>query len=680
MASYTTQDIRNITLVGHAGAGKTTLAERLLLKTDTIDRMGTIEDGNTVCDFESEEKEHGHSLSTAIIHFEYNNHRFNVIDTPGYPGFIGQSVASLAAAETACIVVDADKGIEDLTRKMMANAKKENNGRAILINKIDHHPEKLEELVESLQKTFGKECIPFNLPLAGGESVAKCFPEPSSEKTLFGSPEDANNVVVEQSVEVDDELMEKYLEEGEVTQDEMIRAFGKSMCDSHLVPIFFVSAKNGAGATEFLDAVAEFFPAPGATKCTRFKLDGEDWGGETDADKPFVGHVFRVTTDAFVGKLAAIRVHQGKLSSGDTVHLDDIKKGIRIAHFFQLQGKDHIEVHEAIPGDIVAVAKIDDIHYDAVIHEGLACDSIATRGAILPKPMFGMAITAAKRGEEGKIFQSFQRLADEDPTFAIGRDPSTHETVIRGNSDMHLRVMLERLKNRYNLEVNTAPPRIAYKETVSNKADGHHRHKKQSGGAGQFGEVFLRIEPLPRDQKEKFEFADETFGGSVPKQFMPAIEKGVKQVLEEGCVAGYPMEYIKVIVYDGKHHAVDSKEIAFLTAGKKAFSDAVRKARPVLLEPIVEMEITAPQEYMGDITGDISGRRGRIQGSDMLPGGLCVVNAVAPLGEVMTYANSLKAMTQGTGSYSMEYSHDDPTPANVQAEVVASYKPKADDD
>ena len=686
MADYTTRDIRNIALVGHTGSGKTTIAERILELTKTVGRMGSIEEKNTVCDFEPEEKEHGHSLSTALVHVESGGKRINIIDTPGYPGFLGQAVASLAAVETACIVIDADKGIEDLTRKMMNHAKREGLARAVIINKIDHGTNKTEEIVQHLRESFGSECIPFNLPASAGNAVAGCFPEDSGVDTVFSSTADANSNLIEQIVEVDDDLMEKYLEAGEVSQEELLSTFTKALADGHLVPIFFTSANDGIGVGEFISVVADHFPTPGQAGRGRFMVkaaDGEEateWKPDFDPDKPLAGHVFRVATDPFVGKLAVFKIHQGTLDSGASIQIDDIKKGVRLSHFFQLQGKEHVETHHAIPGDLVAVAKIDEMHYNAVLHEGLDCAEITTRPIPLPKPMFGLAVTAQKRGEEGKIVQSFNRLADEDPTFTIERNSTTHETVIRGNSDMHLRVMLERLKNRFNIDVNTAPPKIAYKETISKKAEGHHRHKKQSGGAGQFGEVYLRVEPLPRDGEETFDFVDDTFGGSIPKQFLPAIEKGIKQVLAEGCVAGYPMEFIRVSVYDGKYHPVDSKEIAFLTAGKKAFIDAVSKAKPTLLEPIVEMEITAPQDYMGDITSDISGRRGRVQGSDMLPGGLCIITVHAPLGEVMTYANALKAMTQGTGSYTMEYIHDAPTPANVQAEVVKEYKPKAEED
>ncbi len=684
MASYTTQDIRNIVLVGHASCGKTTLTERLLEVTKTIGRMGTVEDGNTASDFEPEEKHHNHSLYSAILHVDSDGARVNIIDTPGYPDFVGQAVSALAAVETVCVVIDANKGIENMTRRMMKLSKSENMARAIIINKIDG-ADNLESLVENIRDTFGTECLPINLPNKDGSSVITCFPEAGEGDAAFSSPADARSAIVDQVVEVDDDLMEKYLEEGEVTSEDLINTFTKAMSQGHLIPIFFTSAKEDAGVVDFLQIVTKYFPHPGDSNAVRFTTKSDDgvstdWVGTDDPEKPFLAHVFRVTTDSFVGKLAALRVHQGKVKSGDSTGLDDNKKAVRLAHIFQLQGKDHVECEEAIPGDIVAVAKIDEMHYDAVLHEGAGATEFSAKPVPQPKPMFGLAVTAAKRGEEGKVTQSFNRLADEDPTFNVERNATTHEVVIRGIGELHLRIMIERLENRFNVEVNTAPPKIAYKETISVKANGHHRHKKQSGGAGQFGEVYLRVEPLPIDHETGFEFADETFGGSVPKQYMPAIEKGVRRVLQNGCIAGYPLQGIKIAVTDGKHHPVDSKEVAFVTAGKRAFMDAISKAKPILLEPYVHMEITTPSDSMGDITGDISGRRGRIQGTDMLPGDQAIISAIAPLSEVMTYAASLKAMTQGRGSYTMEYSHDEKTPANIQAEVIAAYKPHDDDD
>lgn len=685
-AGYTTKDIRNLAIVGHAGCGKTTLTERILQHTGVIGRMGTVEDGNTVCDFEPEEKAHQHSLSSALVHADVDGTHLNIIDTPGYPDFIGHAIGVLPAVETVCVTIDGGKGIENVTRRMMKLTRERLLPTAVVINKIDHvDSADLEALVDVIQTSFGKQCLPVNLPAKGGTEVLGCFLSDTGDAD-FSSVGDAHAALVDQVVETDDALMEKYLETGEVSNDELVGAFAGAMAQGHLVPILFVSAKEGTGIPEFLNIAARLSPSPldgnPRTFVVKETADGEEieWHAESNPEKPLVAHVFRIATDPFVGKLAAFRIHQGTIKSGDSVHVNDARKAVRLAHIFHLQGKDHTECEKAIPGDIVAVAKVEEMVYDAVLHNDTGFDEIRYNTIPQPKPMFGLAVTAAKRGEEGKVAQSLGRLADEDPTFIIDRDATTHEMVMRGIGELHLRVIIEKLASRFNLKVETTPPKIAYKETISAKADGHHRHKKQTGGAGQFGEVYLRVEPLPQDHETGFEFVDDTFGGSVPKQFMPAIEKGVKAAMVDGVIAGYPLQGVRVSVYDGKHHPVDSKEVAFVAAGKRAFMDAVSKAKPALLEPLVLMEITVPNDHMGDVTGDLAGRRGRVQGTDSLPGGQAVITATAPLSEVMTYASALKAMTQGTGSYTMEYSHDEATPPNVQAEIVKQFKPKEDDD
>jgi elongation factor G len=392
-----------------------------------------------------------------------------------------------------------------------------------------------------------------------------------------------------------------------------------------------------------------------------------------EGGRPLLAHVFKVTTDPFVGKLAIFRVHQGRVTGQSQVFIGHNKKPIKLGHVFHVQGKEHKEASEIITGDIGAVAKIEDIHTNDVLHDDHALDSVHLKPLRFPTPMYGLAISPKARGDEQKISGAVHKIVEEDPTFRVNVDRQTHEMVIYGLGELHLRLVLERLKNR-GLDVDTKPPKIAYKETITVKAEGHHRHKKQTGGAGQFGEVYLRIEPLERGKG--YEFADEIFGGTIPGQFVPAVEKGVKDLLDQGVLAGYPLQDVKVIVYDGKHHPVDSKEVAFRTAGKYAFKDAVMKAKPVLLEPIVNMEVTVPEGNVGTITGDLSGKRGRIQGQDFLPGGMAVVKAQAPLSEVMQYQSQLKSVTGGQGSFVMEFSHYEPVPPQVQQQIVSQYKPK----
>jgi elongation factor G len=439
-----------------------------------------------------------------------------------------------------------------------------------------------------------------------------------------------------------------------------------------------------------LDAMARHFPSPEEGNLRPF-LTGE--GAEerpfqywNDPAKPLLAHVFKVTTDPFVGKLTVFRVHQGKTTGNSHVYIGHSKKSIKLGHVFHLQGKEHKEADAIIAGDIGAVAKLEEIHTGDVLHDDHSLDSVHLRPLTFPTPMYGLAITPKARGDEQKISGALAKLAEEDPTFKWGHDRQTHEVVINGLGELHLRLILEKLKNR-GLHVDTKPPKIAYRETIMANAEGHHRHKKQTGGAGQFGEVFLRVEPLNHDSPNSkakggsgFEFADEIFGGTIPGQFVPAIEKGVREVFDQGVIAGYPVQDVKVIVYDGKHHPVDSKEIAFKTAGKYAFKDAFLKARPVLLEPIVNMEVTVPEHNVGSITGDLSGKRGRIQGTDILPGGMATVKAKAPLAEVMQYQSQLKSVTGGQGSFVMELSHYEPVPPQVQQLVASQYKPKVEEE
>jgi len=478
-------------------------------------------------------------------------------------------------------------------------------------------------------------------------------------------------------VEMDENLMEKYLGGEEPDYSALHDPFERAMDEGHVVPILFTDAKNGVGLKELLEAIVLHFPSPIEANKPEFMTgegaDERPFEVNEDAARPLLAHVFKVTTDPFVGKLAIFRVHQGKVTGQSQVYIGHNKKPIKLGHIFHLQGKEHKEVHEIITGDIGAVAKIEDIHTNDVLHDDHALDSVHLKPLRFPTPMYGLAITPRTRGDEQKISGALHKIVEEDPTFTTHVDRQTHEMVVHGVGELHLRLILERLKNR-GLEVDTKPPKIAYKETIMGKAEGHHRHRKQTGGSGQFGEVYLRIEPMERGKG--FEFADEIFGGTIPGQFVPAVEKGVRDLLEQGVLAGYPLQDVKVIVYDGKHHPVDSKEVAFRAAGKYAFKDAVSKAKPVLLEPIVNMEVTVPEANVGAITGDLSGKRGRIQGQDFLPGGMAIVKAQAPLSEVMQYQSQLKSVTGGQGSFVMEFSHYEPVPPQVQQQIVSQYKPK----
>ena len=685
MPKYTTEQIRNIALLGASGTGKTTLAESILAHCKAIARPGKVEDGNTVSDFDDLEKEAGHSMDSSVMHVDHGGCHINLIDTPGRPDFFGKAIGAVAAVETVVVVVDAATGVQPVTRRAMKRSEEFGAPTAIVINKIDGESN-LGEVLGAIQEAFGSCCIPINVPAGGGTEIARCFLSGDGECDL-GDMDSFHTAIVDQVVETDEELMEQYLEQGEVDPSALLKPFKQAMIDRHLIPVLFTSAREGTGVGELLDQVAELFPSPvdGAAKAFT-RVDGDDrseLAASQSAGDGVIAHTFKVSSDPFVGKLAYLRVHQGTIKGGDSHRLDQERKPVRISSLLKMQGKESSDLDAAVAGDIAIVSKIDEVKYDSVFHSEGGHATLSMNTIAQPKPMFGLAIEVTSKGAETKLSEAISKMIAEDQTLELERIAATHETVLRGLGELHLRAKLKMLKDRYGVEVDTKQPKVAYKETISGKAEGHHRHKKQTGGSGQFGEVYLRVEPASVDDESLVNglvFADETFGGSVPKQFLPAIEKGVRQVMGDGAVAGYPLQNVRVAVYDGKHHPVDSKEIAFVTAGKKAFVDAVQKANPVLLEPFVKMEITVPTDLIGDISADLAGRRARIQGTDVLPGNQAVMYAEAPLSEVMSYSNQLKSITAGAGSYSMEYSHDENTPPNVQAEVIKAFSPKEDDD
>ncbi len=689
MPSYTTADIRNVAIVGHGGSGKTTLVEALLFAAGATTRLGVVAEGSTVSDFEKEEREHAHSIYSSLLHADFQGKRLNFIDTPGSPDLIGPALAAFPAVETVAVVVNAQSGIEVVTRRMMDSAKDRNLPRAIIVNKIDSPDLDLEKLVADLQAAFGAECLPINLPSAGGKTVVDCLLSKTGQSDFSGVA-DAHTAILDQIVELDEQLMEKYLGGEEPNFDALHDPFERAMDEAHLVPILFTDAKTNVGVKELLEFIVRWFPSP-LEGNPRPLLSGEGDNERpfpyvNDADKPLLAHVFKVTTDPFVGKLAIFRVHQGKAAGNSQVYIGHNKKPVKLGHVFHLQGKDHKEADAIIAGDIGAVAKIEEIHTNDVLHDDHALDSVHLKPQTFPTPMFGLAITPKARGDEQKISTQLTKLAEEDPTFRWHTDRQTHEVVVNGLGELHLRLALERIANR-GVHVDTKPPKIAYRETIQQAAEGHHRHKKQTGGAGQFGEVFLRVEPLAADSPVRqsnggsgLEIVNEVFGGTIPGQFIPAVEKGIHDVMEAGAIAGYPMQDIRVAITDGKHHPVDSKEVAFRAAGKHALRDAIAKAKPALLEPIVNMEVMVPESHMGTITGDLSGKRGRIHGQDFIGGGMAVVKAQAPLSEVMQYQSQLKSVTGGQGSFSMEFSHYEAVPPQVQQQIAAEYKPHPEED
>ena len=675
MVNYTTESIRNVALVGHGAAGKTTLVESILHHAGKLAAPGTVERGNTVCDFDPQEKAHQHSLDAALVNLDYDGAHINLIDTPGFPDFIGQALAVLPAVETVAVVINAQNGIEAVTQRLMERAAERGQCRMIIVNKIDAEVLDLPGLIAQIQDTFGRECLPINLPANGGTTIVDCFFNPAGDSD-FSSVAAAHSALIDQVIEMDEALMEIYLEQGDVQPEQLHAPFEKALCAGHLIPICFVSARTGAGIKELLNILVKLLPNPLEGNPEPFlKGEGdavEELVANPDPKQRIIAHVFKVLIDPFIGKLGIFRIHQGTINKDSQLFIGDNRKPFKVSHLFQMHGKEHPEVAIGIPGDICAVAKIDDIHRDVVLHEAHDDDDLRTRPLHFPTPLFGLAIHAATRGDEQKLSDTVHKLLEEDPCLSLEHNAHTKQTVLRGLSDLHLRLTLEKMQQRYNLQVETQPPKIAYKETVSQNAEGHHRHKKQTGGAGQFGEVFMRIEPLPRDAG--FEFVSAVVGGTIPTSFLPAVEKGVREALQEGAIAGYPMQDVRAIAYDGKYHPVDSKEIAFVTAGREAFLDAVNKAKPIILEPIVNLEVRAPGDCVGAITGDLSSRRGRIAGTDAAPRGMSIIKAQVPMAELDGYESQLKSMTGGHGSYGVELSRYDPVPADIQQKLHAAYK------
>ena len=672
--------IRTLALVGPAAAGKTSLAEALLHKAGVIGAMGSVERGNTVSDHDALERRALHSLNAAVMHFTHRDTRVHFIDTPGAPDFIGQSLPALEAVETAAIVINAANGIEPAAQRMMDHAAARHLDRMIIVNKIDTADVDLGALLAQIQATFGRECLPLNLPAQRGSRVVDCFFNRDGDAD-FGSVEAAHRALVEQVVEVDAAFVDRYLNDGDVDPAELHAPLEQALREGHLIPVCFVSSRTGAGVAELLDVIVKLLPHPGEGNPPDFlKGEGESavpMHADPDPAKHVLAHVFKVTVDPYVGKMGVFRVHQGTVTRDSLLYIGDGRKPFKVGHLFMLQGKEHVEVARAIPGDICAVAKVDDLHFDAVLHDAAEDDHIHLLPLAFPVPVHGLAIEPRRHGDEQRMSDILGKLSDEDPCLKVEHATATNETVIYGLGDLHLRTVLERLKEAYKFEVNTHPPRIAYRETITAMAEGHHRHKKQTGGAGQFGEVFLRVEPLPRGAG--FEFIDQVKGGVIPHQFIPAVEKGVRAAMAEGVVSGHAVIDVRVTVHDGKHHSVDSKDIAFATAGRKAFIAAVREARPVVLEPIVHVEITAPEAAMGDITGDLSARRGQVSGTQANALGWVTVRGQVPLAELASYQSRLNAMTSGQGRYTLALSHYDAVPPTVQQQLASQHRVKDED-
>jgi len=697
MAQTKTDNIRNVLFCGHGSAGKTTIIDHLLVDTGAISGTPSVDDETSICDFDPEEKQHKYSIEACVVYCQHAGKRLNLIDTPGYPDFIGQVVGGLQGVDNAAIVINAQSGIEVNTRRVFDEAGKAGVGRIIVINKMDAENIEFNELVNSIQEMWGPKCVLLNVPIGHGpdfKGVVSTLKVPDDSTGALTDPAEIHEPLLESIIEVDEEVMERYFEGTEPTPEELSRLIVQAVREGSLVPIVCCSAKSGAGLSELLDVMVSCCPSPADRNVVASK-DGEEVEVSPDGNGPLVARVFRTRIDPFVQKLSFIRVFSGSLKKDATVVASTARKGIKMGPLLEVLANETSTIDQAGPGDIVAVAKMEDLH------TGTTLGDLSFPEIPFPTPMVGLAVLPKSRGDEAKLSGALGKVVEEDPTFKLDRDTQTKELVMTGMSELHLKIVQERLIRRDKVEVETKEPKIPFRETIQTNAEGMYRHKKQSGGRGQFGEVHIRMWPLARDvnieefatksrfaslkdyhydEVNNFLWVDSVVGGVIPGNFMPAVEKGFRDRLVRGVIAGYHIQDVCVEVHFGKHHDVDSSEAAFKTAASMAFRNVFQEARPSLLEPIVTMAITVPDDSVGDVYSDMSGRRGRVLGSDSAGGNLQTVNAEVPLMEVTTYARTLSSMTGGQGSYTMEFSHYDVVPPNVQQEIISKAKLKEEED
>lgn len=663
--AYESKDIRNVAVVGHAGCGKTSFIENLLFKTKMTSRLGKVTEGSSILDVAPDEKSRQGTIDSAVAYLNHDGCHVNLIDTPGLLDFVCDGVGALAAVETVAVCVDAKSGPKVTTRRMWNYAKNNKLPRAIVVTRLDQPDTDFAGVVDAIQSTFGDRCFPLFVPNASGPD----FKTLEATLTLSDSPSDAasaaNESLVEAVVETDENLMERYLEGESISRDELIATMKKAFFSGELFPIIPVSAENGVGLDEVLKIFKDLLPSP--LDVAHPMTVGEDTASCDPSSDKVSGLVFKaIQSDS--GKLSFVRVMSGTLKSGQTLQNLTQEEQERGVQLFKIMGKDRSTTDQAVAGDIVAIPKADSLTIgDTVGDSGFEGRFL---GASFPAPMVPVAIEPKSRGDASKLLDGLRRLAEETPTFQFEKDQITNDLVVRGCSQTHLDIMLKRLLTRSKIDVERHPPKIPYRETITIKGDAKYRHKKQSGGSGEFGEVWMRIEPNERDAG--FEFKSEVVGGAISSSYMPSIEKGVTDTMKKGILAGCNIVDVRVIVYDGKEHAVDSKDVAFQKAGRGAFIEAFKKAKPIMLEPIVSVEVTVPSDNVGDVTTDlISSRRGQIIGTDY-EGKYATIKANAALATILAgYDAQLRSMTAGEGSYSIEPSHYDQLPSNIQQQLVA---------
>ncbi|MBN1121400.1 MAG: elongation factor G [Anaerolineae bacterium] len=679
MKVYPTKSLRNIALMSHQGAGKTSLVEAMLFNTGAINRLGDVQEGSTVADFDEEEIRRGLSLSTALVAVETHDLKLNILDTPGYVDFQGEVKNALRISDLALLVIDVSSGVEVGSELYWSYADEFNLPRAVVINKMDRENIQPDAVLQQLGEIFDARFVRLQLPIMEAGNFAgvvdllsmKAFIGAESKPqdipaALADQAEEARFELVEAAAESDDTLLEKYFDTGELTDEEVLQGVIAGVKTQSFVPVMYSAGKANVGVSALVDLLARISPAPDERPVA---IKGEQNGEEIElpaADGgPLVVYVFKTTADPFVGRLTYFRVVSGTLKADSRYFNHNKGEEERVGSLLVLRGKEQITLDTMHAGDVGAVAKLNHtVTGDTLGDKGKA---VTLPELEFPQPIYGVAVTPATQADSAKMGPTLTRLCDEDPTLVWRQDPATREAVLEGMGDVHVDVAIKRAA-QLGANLETAIPKVPYKETVTKTFATQYRHKKQSGGAGQFAEVHLRVEPL--ETGAGFEFANEVFGGAISGSYIPSIEKGIKGVMQTGVIAGYPVVDVKAVVFDGKEHPVDSKDIAFQIAGREVFKLAFKGASPVLLEPIVNIHITVPDSNMGDVIGDLSSRRGQVQGTDSLVG-KAIVHATVPLAEVQRYSNDLRSFTQGRGVYTMELSHFQPVPSHIAEEIIA---------
>lgn len=677
MAIFDAKDIRNIILLGHSGCGKTSLTEALLYSAGAITKPGTVNAGTTVSDYNDDEKEKKHSSSTSLISFTYDSKKINILDIPGYTDFVGEMIGGLRAADACIVVVNATGGIEIGTERAYRMSKEKGIPCIFFINSLDKERADYDKCFDDIQKKFRRHCVAVDAPI-GKESALKDVANIVARTGMDNAPEEdkahikiLSDQLAETIAETDDALLEKYLEKGELTAEELSGAFKKAINGGDVTPILCGSAVKNIGIKDLLDTIVKYLPSPeDRPKIEAVKPDsGEKTSIEPDPKGPFSALVFKTLSDPFLGQISIFKVFSGKLQSNGSFYNVNKSSRERIGQLFTLLGKTQVPMESIRAGDIGCVAKLKDTQTG----DSLSDDKTLVKFEDIqfPEPAISFSLKPKTRSDEDKISNALHKLTAEDPTFKLTRDEQTKEMIVSGMGDIHINMMINRMKTRYGVQVDMGTPKVAYKETIVGKGDAQYRHKKQTGGAGQFAEVWMKIEPLPRGTG--FEFVDEVVGGAIPRPFIVSCEKGIKTALQSGPLAGFPVVDVRAIVYDGKTHPVDSKDIAFQTAARHAFKESMLKARAVLLEPIMDVDIAVPDEFMGDITGSLNSRRGRVMG--MEPGdGVQTIKAKVPLEEMYKYVNELKSITGGRGTYTMTFSHYEVVPSNLAQSITEKAK------